>query len=154
MADFEIKAGLRLRVPLEFLDDNDNPEAVQNPGATSSDETVATPEIVDSTDPTRPAGAKDLLVHRSGVGPAVITVTADADLSEAISPISNLLTVFCSPVQATKVKFGQATTEPDVNLSPENAADAIAASGADATVGLAAVKTDPPAEIPPAETAI
>ncbi len=131
---FEIKAGLRLRVPLQFLDDADKPEAVQNPGATSSDESVATVSF-DSNG--------DLLVHRVGVGNATITVTADADLSDAISPISNLFDVFCSPVQASKIVFGAPTTEPDVNLSADNIAAATEASGADATVGAPATEAAP-----------
>lgn len=119
----QIPAGFRLRVPVQFLDSTGKPEAVQNPGATSSDATVATGAFDTNG---------DLLITRVGVGAATLTIQADADVSEAVALISNTFDVTCPPVQADHITFGAATLEPDPALAPPAQATAAAASGAQA----------------------
>lgn len=100
-----IKAGERLRVPVQFLDNANKPEPVENPKATSSDDTVVTAAF--------DANGTDLLITRTGVGHWVVTVSADADTSPVADvEISNTIEGDCPAVMADHVVFGAATAEP------------------------------------------
>lgn len=140
MTAVKIPAGLRLRVPVFFIGDDNKPYAVENPHVTSSDETVAAGEIevvnVDGQD----IPNYYMLAHRKGIGNATLTVLGDAEIGEGEQDIAGSYDVTCAPVEASAVKFGDPTTEPDPTIAPDTVSELTAAAGVSAEPGTAAEK--------------